>query len=810
MLGSGVDPVGKVGASRRLRMWSVVALAVLLIGVVSSVAAAELVAASAADRSRRDFKASAAEVTSTLGLAIQREEDLIISARGFVVGSPHASDASFVRWSESVQALERHPELLGLGQSVVVPSSQLAAFASHHGGRASASGSTFKVTPTGNRPFYCLSTGSVSRSAATAFPPGYDFCAGNIGLVSLAARDSGASAYIPIRNGKSVFLSVLTPIYRGGAVPATLKARRGAFLGWVGMAVLPKIVLARALVGHPQLTVSMQYHGGSSTAVFRSGPIPGGGQTATTSLGNGWRIMIYGAAVAGGVFAGGPPLGVLLVGIALSVLLAVLMFVLATGRARALRVVGEKTEELRHQALHDALTGLPNRALIMDRIERLLARNHRNGTRGAALYVDLDEFKNVNDTLGHEAGDRLLKGVAARLTATLRDADTIGRMGGDEFIILIDGGVLNVAPEMVAERLLEVMRQPFELAESPLPISMSTSIGIAIGDRATPGELLRDADVALYQAKAAGANCYKIFEPAMETSIERRYKLEFDLRSALEQKQFRLLFQPIYNLDDLALIGVEALLRWEHPTLGQIQPEEFIPLLESTGQIVSVGTWVLDEACAQMAAWRERGSDLSVSVNVSGRQLDQDTIIDDVRRALQASGLDPAALTLEVTETVLMRNVDATARRLRELKELGVQLAIDDFGTGYSSLAYLQRFPVDCLKIDRSFTDAISRSPESKALIHTLAQLGKDLGLRTLAEGVETTGQLDHLRDQHFDEVQGFLLAKPLASDAFESQLLHPPRPEPPPTPPTARRTAVSQNTASSESVEPPDIDRAA
>jgi len=354
------------------------------------------------------------------------------------------------------------------------------------------------------------------------------------------------------------------------------------------------------------------------------------------------------------------------------------------------------------------------------------------------------------------------------------------------------------------------MRQPFELAESPLPISMSTSIGIAIGDRATPGELLRDADVALYQAKAAGANCYKIFEPAMETSIERRYKLEFDLRSALEQKQFRLLFQPIYNLDDLALIGVEALLRWEHPTLGQIQPEEFIPLLESTGQIVSVGTWVLDEACAQMAAWRERGSDLSVSVNVSGRQLDQDTIIDDVRRALQASGLDPAALTLEDTETVLMRNVDATARRLRELKELGVQLAIDDFGTGYSSLAYLQRFPVDCLKIDRSFTDAISRSPESKALIHTLAQLGKDLGLRTLAEGVETTGQLDHLRDQHFDEVQGFLLAKPLASDAFESQLLHPPRPEPPPTPPTARRTAVSQNTASSESVEPPDIDRAA
>jgi diguanylate cyclase (GGDEF)-like protein len=422
----------------------------------------------------------------------------------------------------------------------------------------------------------------------------------------------------------------------------------------------------------------------------------------------------------------------------------------------------------------------------MDRIEQLLARNRRNGTDGAALYIDLDGFKNINDTLGHAAGDRLLLAVAARLTTTLRDADTIGRMGGDEFVVLVDGVSLHSSPELVAERLLEVMRQPFDLDESPTPIVVTTSVGIAVGDRDTPGEVLRDADVALYQAKAAGRNCYEVFRPEMETAVHRRYELEFDLRTALQDDQFRLVYQPIYNLDELTLVGVEALIRWEHPTLGVIGPDQFIPLLESSGQIVEVGRWVLHEACTQMADWRDRGSDLIVSVNVSGRQLDRDVIIEHVREALYISGLDPACLTLEITETALMRNVDTTTRRLQELKALGIQVAIDDFGTGYSSLAYLQRFPVDCLKIDRTFIDAITRSPASDALIHTLIQLGKDLGLKTLAEGVETIEQVDHLRGEHVNEVQGFLLAKPLDPHTLETQLLAPARP-PEPTHTTPR-----------------------
>jgi diguanylate cyclase (GGDEF)-like protein len=468
---------------------------------------------------------------------------------------------------------------------------------------------------------------------------------------------------------------------------------------------------------------------------------------------------------------------VTIAGIAISLLFGAMVFVLGTGRARALRLVRERTGELRHQALHDALTGLPNRALITDRIEQLLDRNRRNGTMSAALYLDVDEFKNVNDMLGHAAGDRLLVAVASRLQSTLRDADTIGRMGGDEFIVLIDGATLDVGPVLVAERLLDVMRQPFELEGVAIPLSVNLSIGVAMGDRADPGDLLRDADVALYQAKMAGKNRFEIFHPEMQTELARRIQLEFDLRSALEGDQFRLDYQPIYNLDDLGIVGVEALLRWDHPTQGVVGPDEFISILERTGHIKEVGRWVLREACEQMAAWHARDDTLDISVNVSGRQLDSDEIVDHIREALHASGLDAKTLIIEVTETALMRNADATAHRLEAIKELGVRIAVDDFGTGYSSLAYLRQFPVDCLKIDRTFTHAITTSPESKALIGTLVQLGKDLGLKTLAEGVETLGEMDHLRGEHVDEVQGFLFARPVGPRDIETHLLAPAHP---------------------------------
>jgi diguanylate cyclase (GGDEF)-like protein len=760
------------GAARRLRVWLVVATLVATVGAGSAQFAAESVARHAAEQSQRQLASTAAQIASTLQLALQHEQDLIISTSAFVAGNPTASYAAFDDWASSVQAFARYPELVGFGQAVIVENSELPAFEAHAKADPAsplAQTGTFQVVPAGVRPYYCLASAGSSRQSGPLLPAGFDYCSGRFGAAGLAARDEGHDAYVSIGVGSSTYLVVLAPVYLGGQTPASVSTRRASFLGWVGMEALPQVVLQQALAGHPNTAVTFTYGG---TSAFQRGTAPAGAQTITTSFDNGWTVRTAAAVSAAGVLDDDAALALLCAGIALSAVLAVLIFVLATGRLRALTVVSEKSAELRHQALHDMLTGLPNRALIMDRFEQMISRNRRSGTSGAVLYLDLDGFKNVNDTLGHAVGDRLLQAVAARLTSSLRDTDTIGRMGGDEFVVLIDGATLLSAPELVAERALDVIRAQFEIDGVANPVAVTASIGIASGHHRSADDLLREADMALYRAKAVGKNGYEAFHPDKDTDLTRRYELEFDLRTALDSNQFRLVYQPIYSLDDLSPVGCEALLRWEHPTMGSVPPDEFIPLLESSGQIVEVGRWVLHVACKQTALWRSHGHELRICVNVSGRQLDRDSIVDDVTSALQASGLDPNALTIEITETALTRNIDTTASRLRQIKELGVQVAIDDFGTGYSSLAYLQRFPVDCLKIDRTFTNAITHPTDSDVLIQTLVQLGKSLGLTTLAEGVESTTQIDYLRGQHVDLVQGFLLAKPLEAGDLESHVL--------------------------------------
>jgi diguanylate cyclase (GGDEF)-like protein len=769
------------------RLWIVVAVLVGMVGIAGAFVIGDAVASRDGAAARQEFERTSADIASTLELAIRSEESLAISGSAFVLGRPDASNAQFNTWLRTVKAFDRYPELAFIVKIVVVPASGLAAYAATAVADPEAAigpDGVFSVLPPGDRPFYCFIALGASRDPTARQPPGLDLCAPEVGASAAlyAARDSGQGSYEPSPATGVAQLGVQTPIYRDGVVPETVEARRAAFVGWLGMTIDPTLVLERALQGHPGMTVSMRYQLNSSDVEYVSGVAAPGAQSTTIDLHNGWMIRTFGVVDGDGVFTNGGALLLLLAIVALSLVVAVLVLVLGTGRARALQLVRERTGDLRFQALHDALTGLPNRALIMDRIEQLLARNRRQGTIGAALFVDLDDFKNVNDTLGHQAGDRLLVAVAARLTTTLRDADTIGRMGGDEFVVLIDGSSVEAAPELVAERLLDVMRQPFELDGATLPIAVNTSIGIALGDRATGGDLLRDADVALYQAKAAGKNRYETFFPAMQTEISRRVELEFDLRSAIGNDQFRLVYQPIYRLDDLVVIGVEALLRWDHPTQGVIEPDEFIPILEKSGQIQQVGRWVLRQACLQMSSWHAEGDRLDVSVNVSGRQLDHDDIVEDVRQALEASGLDPGSLIIEITETALMGDATAaataaTAMRLRAIKALGVRIAVDDFGTGYSSLSYLQQFPVDCLKIDRRFTNAISTSPESKALIRTLIQLGTDLGLTTLAEGVETTDEMDDLRHEHVNEAQGFLLSRPLDPQTLEARILAPSRP---------------------------------
>ena len=757
-----------------LLVWTFAAALLVVLGSVGSFVGANSVANSADQKNQKAFLASSNEIAATLKLAIQREQDLISSTESFLIGNPHATQAEFNKWSKNVEVLRRYKDLSDLGIIQYVTSAQLSAYVEH----ASSTQSTpFVIDPAGNRPFYCLAAIGIFRPGTEKLPKDVDLCAGPLKSLVTDVRSSGKSEVLPFTYLGLKTIALETPIYRNGYVPSTVAARDKTFVEIIALSVVPKVILQTALEGHPNTTVVLRYGGHKSALVFRSGVAPVNAQSAKVNLHDGWVIETYGTGSAVGLFGSGDALAIFFGGIALSWLLGVLIFLLGTGRARSMLLVNERTEQLQFQALHDSLTGLPNRALIVDRIDQLLERNHRNGTQGAALYIDLDDFKNVNDTLGHGAGDHLLVSVAQRMKSTLRGADTIGRMGGDEFVVLIDGGDHMIAPDLVAQRLLDVMHQPFQLEGAPMPLMVNASIGIAMSDRKTGSEFLRDADVALYQAKAAGKNQYVFFNQQMQTDIGRRISLEFDLRSALSENQFHLAYQPIYNLEDLTIVGVEALLRWQHPTEGVIQPDEFIPILERTGHIREVGAWVLREACSQMALWHSRGDTLDVSVNVSGRQLDSDHFVDQIRDALIVSGLAVTSLIIEITETALMLDINMVVKRLQAVRDLGVRIAIDDFGTGYSSLSHLRQFPVDCIKIDKSFTNALATSDESRALVKTFIQLGRDLGLKTLAEGVESVEQIDLLRESNVTEVQGFLLSRPLDPEILETQLLEPMRP---------------------------------
>jgi diguanylate cyclase (GGDEF)-like protein len=434
--------------------------------------------------------------------------------------------------------------------------------------------------------------------------------------------------------------------------------------------------------------------------------------------------------------------------------------------------LARRERELVFQTTHDALTGLPNRTLIIDRAAQLVAAARRERQLCAALFIDLDGFKAVNDGLGHRAGDDLLRSVAARLESTIREADTLGRLGGDEFVILAGGAELAAGPELVAERLLHSLRQPFAIDAAPGGrVTLTASIGIAIADGHSAEDLLRDADIAMYRAKLSGANRYLVFESDMQDVASTRVELELELRDAVADGQLHIVYQPLFTLESLTPIRVEALLRWERRGGVPVSPEVFVPLLEQRGLISQVGRWVLAEACACCADWARGGLQIGVAVNVSAVQLERDEFVADVADALQASGIEPAMLTIEITETALMRDSERTAERLRAIKALGVRLSIDDFGTGYSSLAYLQRFPVDELKIDRSFISQLAGSGQGGALIRTFVELGRALDIETTAEGIEDEAQLSRLRAERCDIGQGYLFARPMPADRCQEFL---------------------------------------
>ncbi len=436
--------------------------------------------------------------------------------------------------------------------------------------------------------------------------------------------------------------------------------------------------------------------------------------------------------------------------------------------------LANREKELIFLATHDALTGLPNRTLILDRIEQMLTRARIQQEPVAALFIDLDNFKAINDSLGHTAGDELLCAVAARLEGVVRETDALGRLGGDEFVVIADGLSLAAGPELIAERLLDAFGEPFKLsAAEDASVLVKASLGIATGQRPSAEDLLRDADIAMYRAKWGGKSRYLLFESGMQDEVQSRMELEMDLQSALEKDEFFLVYQPTFDLERMAPTGVEALLRWRRPGRGVVEPDEFISPLEDSGAIVEVGAWVLREACSQAARWHEAGHPMTMAVNVSALQLDTDDFVGHVEEALRSSGFDPGSLTLEITETTLMRNAEATVARLAVLKQLGVRIAVDDFGTGYSSFAHLQQFPVDVLKIDRSFISQLAEDNESEIVLHTLVQLGKALSIETTAEGIERPQDLSLIKSKDCDNGQGFLFTRPLTAhdaDSFFSQ----------------------------------------
>lgn len=429
-------------------------------------------------------------------------------------------------------------------------------------------------------------------------------------------------------------------------------------------------------------------------------------------------------------------------------------------------------DELVYRAFHDQLTGLANKARFCDRLEHVVDRSRRLSTGFSVLFLDLDNFKMVNDSLGHLAGDELLVAAAEILTGCLRSPDTAARLGGDEFAVLIEDTVGPDAAITLAARITEAFRQPFRIADRE--IFATVSIGIAFGDRSTTTDaILRDADLAMYVAKGKGKNRFEVFEESQHVAAIVRVEFESDLRRAIEQDEFQLFYQPIVDTTTGYVVATEALIRWHHPTRGLLAPDHFIPLAEETGLMESIGRSLLERACEQTHAWQVAGArDLAISVNISPSQLTNATVVGDVAEVVSRFGIAPSSLILEITETAMLRDTDTARRNLLALKEIGVLLALDDFGTGYSSLTYLENFPIDIVKIDKSFVASVELHERAQSLTPAIVRLAQSLGLRTVAEGVETPRQLQRLRTLGCDLVQGFYLSHPRPAAELDPKVL--------------------------------------
>jgi diguanylate cyclase (GGDEF)-like protein len=428
--------------------------------------------------------------------------------------------------------------------------------------------------------------------------------------------------------------------------------------------------------------------------------------------------------------------------------------------------------EMIHLAHHDFLTGLPNRMLLSDRVNQVIALAQRHGKKVAILFLDLDGFKHINDSLGHAVGDKLLQSITECLVGCVRGSDTVSRQGGDEFVILLSEVEHSEDAAITARRMLQAVAEVHPVGQHSLHITTSIGVSVFPDDGEDAETLIKNADTAMYQAKENGRQSYQFFKPAMNVRAVERQSIEEALRTALERNELSLHYQPIINLRSGAITGAEALLRWTHPTRGPVSPAQFIPVAEDCGLILPIGNWVLREAAKQARAWLDAGLPLgSVAVNISAMEFRHEDFLEGIFAALEDTNLDPKFLELELTESVLMKRAESAASVLQTLRANGVQLAIDDFGTGFSSLSYLRRFPVDALKIDQSFVRQISTAPDETTIVTAIISMGRSLNLRVVAEGVETQEELSFLQAHQCDEAQGYYFGRPVPPAIFAKLL---------------------------------------
>jgi diguanylate cyclase (GGDEF)-like protein len=773
-----VEDLRRLLTSRRTA-WVAVALVCVAAGAVGSLLGARAVARKDGERARETFQRSAGGVASTLQLTLQRDGGVAVGASTFFAANPQATRAEFQRWAAWAAAGRHSPELDRLALVGLTPARQTAAqLAAAHGGLGSAAarppagvGRDARLVSVGARAggsYYCYTVGEIG--------PGRSSGQNRDCLLTptlLLTRDSGRTRYRSTSIDGAPALVFDTPVYRGNATPSTVAGRRAAFVGWLREVLLPQPMLQQALYGYPGEALRVRYRTASTSLLFTSGAPQAGGQSATANLHGGWTARILGAPAQAGVLANGNSLALLILGCLASVLAVALVYVLGARRAWRSPATSRASDGGGGgERLYDALTGLPNRALTLDRAECMLARvGRQSGMLTGALLVDLDWFEDINEKLGREAGDQLLRVAAERLQSVVRADDTVGRLGEDKFVALVESQARGVKLESLAARMIEALREPVELEGFGPSFHMTASIGVAFGRYARTEELLADTQIALDAAKAAGKDRFTLFNANLRSVIEDRGVLDSELNAALQDKQFMLLYQPIYDLGSRRVVGVEALIRWEHPERGVVPPADFISAAEETALIVPIGRWALEEACTRAAAWNAAGHRVGVAVKVSPGQLNRDGFASDVLRALQQSGIEPSALTLEIPEAAVIGDVDAAAVRLGEIAQLGVRVAIEDFGNGYAHRSDLQRLPVSFLKVDRGAVAESDDEDYRSWLLEAIVLFARDLSLGVIATGVRSAEQLANLQRIGCTLIQGSLVGEPAPADAVEPVL---------------------------------------